>query len=109
MTDNAPVADSGRTSPADLPMWSQTEAATKDETQRNMTRLLVQIDPPDGPDVCALCSGECRHDGPRLVAEDLRPVCDRCGKANAPALMALVQLADEAARVAKIGRNTVFP
>jgi hypothetical protein len=74
-----------------------------------MTQLLVQLDPPDGPAPCALCCGECRQAGPRLVSEDLRPVCDRCGKAKAPALMALVQLADEAVRIAKVGRNTVFP
>jgi hypothetical protein len=108
--DQASVADSGRTSPADVPMWGGTGAApTTDETQRTMTQLLVQIAPLVSPAPCALCSGECRAGGPRLVSEDLRPVCDRCGKAKAPALMALVQLADEAARVAKIGRNTVFP
>ena len=75
-----------------------------------MTQFLVQISPLIAPLPCALCSQECRRPGPRLVlAESLRPVCDRCGRANAPALLALVQLADEAVRVAKIGRHSVFP
>lgn len=76
-----------------------------------MTQLLVQIGPLSPvPAACAGCAGECRRAGPRLVqADDLRPICERCARQRAPALLALVQLADEAARLARIGRHTVVP
>jgi hypothetical protein len=60
---------------------------------------------------CALC-GEivAQSPGPRLaVARDGRTVCPDCGKRQAPALAALLQLADAAAHVGRIHRHTVFP
>lgn len=75
-----------------------------------MTRLLVQLDPGESVDGCSLCETPCPAAGPRLVlAENLRPVCTTCGRRHAPALAALVQLADEAARLGRIGRHGVFP
>ena len=76
-----------------------------------MTQLLIQFGPGDGAASCPLCLAVFEQSaGPRLVVEDgLRPVCPGCAKRRAPALAALVQLADEAARVGKIGRHTVFP
>jgi hypothetical protein len=75
-----------------------------------MTQILLLLTPPAEQGPCAGCSGECRRSGPRLVqAGDLRPVCERCAGAKAPGLVALVRLADEAARVGKIGRHTVAP
>ena len=44
-----------------------------------------------------------------VLADSLLPVCDRCGRRHAPSLAALVELANEAERVGRIGRHTVFP
>ena len=73
--------------------------------------LLIQFGPQEEGASCPLCqSAFDQPAGPRLVlAEGLRPVCAGCGKRRAPALAALVQLADQATRVGKIGRHTVFP
>jgi hypothetical protein len=43
------------------------------------------------------------------VADSSDPVCKDCGRKHAPSLAALVHLATEAERVARIGRHTVFP
>ena len=43
------------------------------------------------------------------VAADGDPVCLDCGRQHAPALAALLHLAGEAERIARIGRHTVFP
>jgi hypothetical protein len=43
------------------------------------------------------------------MADSSDPVCKECGRKHAPSLVALVHLADEAERVARIGRHTVFP
>jgi hypothetical protein len=44
-----------------------------------------------------------------VLAEGREPVCPDCGRRHAPSLEALVQLANEAQRVGRIGRHTVFP
>ena len=36
-------------------------------------------------------------------------ICAECGRRHAPALAALVGLADAAARVSRMGRHSVFP
>jgi hypothetical protein len=72
-------------------------------------RLRSQNSVPAG--TCALC-GELlskAHDN-QLVREDTgEPVCPDCGHNHAPALAALVHLANAAQRVTRIGRHSVFP
>ena len=43
------------------------------------------------------------------LADSDDPVCRDCGRKHAPSLAALVHLATEAERIARIGRHTVFP
>jgi hypothetical protein len=76
-----------------------------------MTQLLIQYGHREEAASCPLCRTTFEQAaGPRLVLEvGLRPVCPGCAKRQAPALVALVRLADEAARVGRIGRHTVFP
>jgi hypothetical protein len=75
-----------------------------------MTQLLVQIDPGASPGPCTRCGHSCDPTaGPLLlVAEGLVPICRACAGRDAPAV-ALARLADEATRVARIGRHNVFP
>ena len=44
-----------------------------------------------------------------VVAGTSAPVCSECGRKHAPALAALVDLADAATRIGRIGRHSVFP
>jgi hypothetical protein len=43
------------------------------------------------------------------LADTLAVVCAECGRRHAPALAALVGLADAAERVSRMGRHNVFP
>src|SRR5258708_3265991 len=43
------------------------------------------------------------------LADPGEPVCQDCGRAHAPSLAALVNLADAAERIGRIGRHSVFP
>jgi len=43
------------------------------------------------------------------LAEGNQPVCQSCGRKHAPALTALLSLADVADRVGKIGRHAMVP
>src|SRR5262245_38475203 len=100
---------SARTGAAHPPIWRRGAHAT-DHENPPMKLLLVHLGPLPQPAPCACCAGECRRAGPLLVqADDLRPICERCARGRAPGLLALVRLADEATRVAKIGRHTVAP
>jgi hypothetical protein len=75
-----------------------------------MTQLLMQVSAVAASGPCALCGQPAGHSaGLQLIDPDGRPVCQGCGKRHAPPLAALLQLADEAARVGRIGRHTVFP
>ncbi len=76
-----------------------------------MPALLLQLSPAAASGPCPLCGQlVCLPAGPQLIlAEGGSAVCHGCGKRHAPSLAALVQLADEAARVGRIGRHTVFP
>ena len=60
---------------------------------------------------CALCRERIRAGaGPRLVHGDsLDPVCRSCGKAHAPRLLALIDLAHAAERVGKVRRYLLVP
>ncbi len=43
------------------------------------------------------------------LADSQEPVCHSCGRRHQPALAALIQLADEAERISRIGRHMVVP
>jgi hypothetical protein len=59
---------------------------------------------------CGLCGRPVATVGPHLaLADGSAPVCRDCGRMHAPALAALMQLADAAERVGRIGRHSVFP
>lgn len=76
-----------------------------------MTRILLYHNPGPAKEPCALCGQETSAPaGPQLVlADGLRLVCVGCGKRHLPPLAALLNLADEAHRVGRIGRHSVFP
>jgi hypothetical protein len=76
-----------------------------------MTQLLLRYSPTPVESDCGLCGQPTTLEaGTQLVlAEALQPVCAACGKRHAPPLRALQQLANEAERVGRIGRHTVFP
>jgi hypothetical protein len=76
-----------------------------------MNELVLRISTDSVTDDCALCGrNHAAEPGPQFVlADGNRLVCGDCGLKNAPSLAALSNLADEAARVGKIGRHTVFP
>jgi hypothetical protein len=76
-----------------------------------MTQLMLQWNPTATNDPCGLCGQPAgAAAGTQLVTADgLQPVCLGCGRRHAPSLAALVQLANEAERVGRIGRHTVFP
>jgi hypothetical protein len=76
-----------------------------------MTKLLLQWKPTGTNGPCAACGQPTQAPaGARLVlADSLQPVCLECGRSHVPSLVALVELANEAERVGRIGRHTVFP
>jgi hypothetical protein len=76
-----------------------------------MTQFIVQCSPTPRTDPCGICGQRTTAPaGTQLVlAEGLELVCPDCGRKNAPSLAALVNLADAAERVGRIGRHTVFP
>lgn len=76
-----------------------------------MSQLLVRFSSSSISDLCALCGEKTTIPaGTQLVlAGTQQLVCQGCGKRHDPALAALVQLADEAERVGRIGRHTVVP
>jgi hypothetical protein len=76
-----------------------------------MTQLIVQYNPDARSGSCGLCGEPTSLPAGSqiLVAESEQPVCPGCGKRHAPSLVALVQLANEAERVGRISRHTVFP
>jgi hypothetical protein len=76
-----------------------------------MPDLVIHLTPSSVNDTCAICGGPIPPDaGPQLLrADNLDVVCRPCGKEHAPSLVALLDLAGVAERVARIGRHTVFP
>jgi hypothetical protein len=76
-----------------------------------MTQFLLQWRPTPEGGPCAACGQQtAAPPGTQLVeAGSLQPVCSPCGQRLAPALVALAQLANEAERVGRISRHTVFP
>jgi hypothetical protein len=76
-----------------------------------MVQLSIQVTPSASNDPCGLCGTETATEvGPRLsLAGREVAVCHRCGQKYAPALAALLALAQVASRVGTIGRHTVVP
>jgi hypothetical protein len=76
-----------------------------------MIQLLIQLQQSIAHEACALCGGPIDSaEGPALCrADSLKPVCRKCGKANAPWLTALMDLACTAERVGRIKRHTIVP
>ena len=76
-----------------------------------MTQLLLQCNAEATNEPCGLCGQPMEAPaGSRLVvAGTAAPVCNECGRKHAPALAALVNLADAATRIGRIGRTSVFP
>jgi hypothetical protein len=76
-----------------------------------MSQLLLRYSPTPVETACGLCGQQATWPaGTQLVLADAgQPVCPACGEHHAPSLAALLQLAEEAERVGRIGRHTVFP
>ncbi len=76
-----------------------------------MPELILQTRENSTDEPCSLCGRQVQAPaGTQLVvAETGALVCRDCGQLLAPSLAALVNLADAAERVGRIGRHTVFP
>jgi hypothetical protein len=76
-----------------------------------MTDLVMQFERESTNYPCGLCGeGTCAETGPRLaMAATLVPVCRECGKKHAPPLLALINLAEAAQHVGRIGRHMISP
>jgi hypothetical protein len=76
-----------------------------------MCELILQSNAEATTEPCGLCTRLTDFPaGNRLaLAEAGTPVCQECGQAHAPSLAALVNLADAAERIGRIGRHSVFP
>ncbi|MGE3807036.1 MAG: hypothetical protein AB7K24_20420 [Gemmataceae bacterium] len=74
-----------------------------------MPQLVIKQADDPGPCPCAMCSEEVMVEvGPQLATPEHAPVCARCGKQQAPALQALVDLARTAERIGKIAQHTTW-
>ncbi len=76
-----------------------------------MTQLLLQCKAEATNDPCGLC-GQPATAAPGtqlVVAATAVPVCQECCRKHAPPLAALVNLADAATRIGRMGRQSVFP
>jgi hypothetical protein len=76
-----------------------------------MMQVMLQCSAEATNEPCGLCGGPAEASpGMQLVlAGTLAPVCQECGRRQAPPLAALVSLADAATRIGRIGRHSVFP
>lgn len=76
-----------------------------------MIQILVRVSSEAIDESCPLCGQlETIPAGTQLVlASSQQPVCQSCARKHAPALAALVDLADEAQRIGRIVRHTVVP
>src|SRR5262245_27754749 len=76
-----------------------------------MAELVIQHHPDARHELCALCGQRTLlAEGPQLyVADRPEAVCRECGKQHAPALLSLLDLANTARRVGRIGRHTLVP
>jgi hypothetical protein len=71
--------------------------------------LECQATAADAP--CGCCGRQVQATaGARLILADTEaPICPDCARLHAPSLAALVNLADAADRVGRMGRHSVFP
>jgi hypothetical protein len=76
-----------------------------------MGQLILRCKPTATNDPCGICGQPTTAPaGTQLVlAGGQEPVCIDCGRKHAPSLAALVNLADAAERVGRMGRHSVFP
>jgi hypothetical protein len=76
-----------------------------------MPRLVLHCTADASEDPCGICGQPTLAlAGTQLFLVDTsNPVCPDCGRKHAPALAALVTLADAAERVGRIGRHSIFP
>jgi hypothetical protein len=76
-----------------------------------MATLTIKLNPEFTTECCGLCGGRTgTAAGPRLfLADSPDAVCRRCASKHAPSLVALLDLAQVAERVGRIGRHTLVP
>jgi hypothetical protein len=76
-----------------------------------MTHLTIKLPDKPLPHPCGLCGRRTQAaGGPSLcLTESESVVCRECGKKHAPALAALLDLAQVAHRVGKINHHTLVP
>ena len=76
-----------------------------------MAHLTIKLDHVAADEICGLCGRPTDSaEGLRLFLEDgPAAVCHACGKQHAPSLVALLDLAQVAERVGRIGRHTLVP
>ena len=76
-----------------------------------MIQLALLCRPDATTEDCALCGRpvDLPAGNGLCTAEEQHPVCGDCGRTHAPSLAALVNLADAAERISRIGRHSVFP
>jgi hypothetical protein len=77
----------------------------------SMTQLLLEYRVESTSALCGLCGQPLTASAGTLLllAGNYTPVCLECGRRHAPSLAALVNLADAATRIGRIGRHSVFP
>jgi hypothetical protein len=76
-----------------------------------MTNLVIECRQNAACDVCVFCGRSAdASGGPQLLlAESRDAVCRDCGKKRSPSLVALLDLANVAHQVGRIGRHSVSP
>lgn len=76
-----------------------------------MMNLTIALNDGCSGESCAVCDkGLAPAAGPRLVHADTQePICRDCGRRHAAPLAALLELAQVARRVGRIGRHTLVP
>lgn len=76
-----------------------------------MTQVMLQCSSEATNVPCGLC-GRLAEAPPGMrfvLADTSAPVCEECARRQAPPLAALVNLANAATRIGRIGRHSVFP
>lgn len=76
-----------------------------------MNQVVLEYKSEESNEPCGLCGQPVTTPAGMqlLVAGTSAPVCPDCGRKHAPSLAALIQLADAATRIGRIGRHSVFP
>ena len=76
-----------------------------------MTQVMLQCSSEATNEPCGICGRPAEASaGMRFVlAGTSAPLCQECGRRQAPPLAALMNLADAATRIGRIGRHSVFP